>query len=186
MLTEIGLRSASAAIAKLETPEGRRGSDEGVRMRILKNILIGLGSLFGLLIVFAIVTGISSARFKSEQTAFVTKYATDLSRRWELADVYDRPSNSLIEQAATPQGQQAMQQFRALGALRSVKDVDLRNYMMGSPGTTAAFALKGTFDNEKALVTVTVLKNSGAVRVQGFHADPIPGHGFSSPARAQT
>jgi hypothetical protein len=82
-------------------------------MRIFKNILIGLGALFGLLIVLAIVTRISSARFKSDQTAVVTQYATDLSRRWELADVYDRSSNSLVEQAATPQGQQAMQQLRA-------------------------------------------------------------------------
>jgi len=155
-------------------------------MGILKKILIGLGSLFALIIVLAVVMGGFSARFKREQTPFVTTFVTDLSRRWELADVYDRLSNDFIEQANTPNGRQAMQQIRTLGALQSVQDMELRNYNAGTAGTTAVFAFKGTFENNAALVTVTVLKKSGMVRVQGFHVDPIPGGNLRSPARAQT
>jgi hypothetical protein len=155
-------------------------------MQIFKKILVGLGSIFALLIVFVSVMGYSSARFKAEQAPFVTKFVTDLSRQWDLADVYDRLTNDCAAQAGTAQGQQAMKRLGGLGALRSMEDLELRNYMMGTFGTTAVFAFKGTFENDQALMTVTVLKKSGTVRVQGFHADPIPGHNISSPARAQT
>src|ERR1700728_4174418 len=109
-------------------------------MGFLKKVLLGLGSVFGLLIVFIIVMGIFSVRFKDQQSGFVTTFVTDLSRRWELADVYARVSNTLIEQADTAEGRQAMQRIRALGALRSVQDLELRSYNVGTFGTTAVFA----------------------------------------------
>lgn len=155
-------------------------------MRILKNVLLGLGSLFGLLVVLAIVMGISSAHFKTQQTPFVTRFVTDLSRHWELADVYDRLSNTFIEQAGSAQGRQIMQRFRTLGALRSLQDLELRNYSMTTTGTTAVFSFKGTFETDAALVTVTVLKTSGTVRVLAFHLDPIPGRNLPSLPRTQT
>jgi hypothetical protein len=37
-------------------------------MRVLKKILIGLGSLIGLIIASAVLMGLFSARFKSQQT----------------------------------------------------------------------------------------------------------------------
>jgi hypothetical protein len=111
---------------------------------------------------------------------------TDLSRRWELADVYDRLTNNFIQLANTPNGRQPMQQIRVLGALQSVRDFELCNYAAGTAGTTAAFSLKDAFENDAALVPVTVLKKSGTVRVHGFHVDPIPGGGICSPTRAQT
>lgn len=155
-------------------------------MRIVKKILVGLGSIFALLVVLAFVMGISSARFKTQQTPFVTSFVTDLSHRWEIGDVYDRLSNSFIEQASTADGQQALQRLRSLGALRSVQDLELRNYFAGTSGTTAVFAFKGAFENGVGLVTVTLLKKSGAVRVQAFHVDPMAGGAVQSPARAQT
>jgi hypothetical protein len=57
----------------------------------VKKILIGLGSIFAALVVFAIVMGISSARFKSQQTPFgpECRLAVDLhgpgsSYRWSM------------------------------------------------------------------------------------------------------
>jgi hypothetical protein len=155
-------------------------------MGVLKKCLIGLGSLFGLLIIIAIALGISSWHFKSQQTPFVTRFVADLSHRWEIADVYDRLSNSFIEQASTPDGQRSLQRIRTLGALSSIRDVELRNYTAGTLGTTAVFAFKGTFENGVALVTVTLLKKSGTVRVQGFHVDPVPGDAIPSHTRTQT
>jgi CO/xanthine dehydrogenase Mo-binding subunit len=73
-----------------------------------------------------------------------------------------------------------------LGALRSLQDLELRNYSMTTTGTTAVFSFKGTFETDAALVTVTVLKTSGAVRVLAFHLDPIPGRNFPSLPRTQT
>jgi hypothetical protein len=154
-------------------------------MAIVKKLLIGLGTVFGLLIFFAIVMGISSSHFKTQQSSFVTSFVTDLSRRWELADVYDRVTNTLIQQADTAQGRQAMQRIRALGALRSIQDLELRNYYVGTGGTTAVFALKGVFENEIALVTVNLVKKAGTIRVQGFQVDPIPGSAIQAHAKAQ-
>jgi len=155
-------------------------------MQILKRVLLGLGSLFGLIVVLAIVMGISSAHFKIQQAPFVTRFVTDLSHRWELTDVYDRLSNNFIEQAGSAEGQLALRRIKTLGALRSVQDLEIRNYSMMTSGSTAIFAFKGTFDNDLALVTVTVLRKSGTVRVMAFHVDPIPGRTVPSPARAQT
>jgi hypothetical protein len=76
---------------------------------VLKNILIALGVLFGAFIALAIGVGISSARFRTEQIPFVTAYVTDLYRHWELADVYDRSSNSFLQQATSRQGQDLLQ-----------------------------------------------------------------------------
>jgi hypothetical protein len=53
---------------------------------------------------------------------------TDLSKRWDIADVHDRMANPFIEQAGTPQTQQLLQQFKQLGALTSVHDLELRSY----------------------------------------------------------
>jgi hypothetical protein len=154
-------------------------------MAILKKLLVGLGSVFGLLIILAIATGISSWHFKTQQSGFVTSFVTDLSRRWEVADVHDRMTNTLIQQADSAEGRQAIQRIRALGSLRSAQDLELRNYYVGTAGTTAVFALKGVFENEIAIVTVNVLKKSGTIRVQGFHVDPIPGAAVRAHAKAQ-
>jgi len=155
-------------------------------VRILKRVLLGLGSFCGLIIVVAIVLAMSSAHFKTQQAPFVTSFVIDLSHRWKLADVQDRLSDHFIEQASSAEGQLALRRISTLGALRSVQDLEIRNYSMMTNGTTAVFAFKGTFDNDVALVTVTVLRKSGTVRVMAFHIDPIPGRTVPSPARVQT
>ena len=138
-------------------------------MRVLKNILIGLGGLF--LVVLAVFAwiGVSSSQFRKEQAPFVETFVTDLSKRWDIADVYDRMANPFIEQAGTPQARQLLHQFRQLGALKSVHDLELRSYNSTNNGRTGLFFFKGTFENGDAVVDVTIIKKSGAVRVMGFY-----------------
>jgi hypothetical protein len=57
---------------------------------------------------------------------------------------------------------------------------------MTTTGTTAVFSFKGTFETDAALMSVTVLKTSGTVRVLAFHLDPIPGRNLPSLPRTQT
>ena len=138
-------------------------------MRVLKNILIGLGALFlVVLFLFAWVRG-SSNQFRKEQAPFVESFVTDLSKRWDIADVHDRLANPLIEQAGTPQTQQLLHQFKQLGALKSVHDLELRAYKSYNDGRTGLFSFKGTFENGEAVVNVTIVKKDDAVRVLGFY-----------------
>jgi hypothetical protein len=138
-------------------------------MRVLKNILIGLGSLFLVIIALVAWTQVSSREFRNEQAPFVETFVTDLSRRWDLADVHDRLADSYIKQASTPQVQQLLHQFKQLGALKSVHDLELRSYSAINNRQIGNFSFKGIFENGEAVVNVAIAKKAGPVRVLGFY-----------------
>jgi hypothetical protein len=138
-------------------------------VRILKNILIGLGVLFLVVLAFFAWIGVSSSQFRKEQAPFVETFVTDLSKHWDIADVYDRMANPFIEQAGSPQAQQLLHQFKRLGALKSVRDLELRSYNTNNNTRTGLFSFKGTFENGEAVVNVTIVKKDGAVRVLGVY-----------------
>jgi len=137
-------------------------------MRVVKNILIGLGVLF--LVVLALLSwvGVSSSHFRKEETPFVEKFVKDLSKRWDTADVYDRMTSDFIIQAGTPQAQQLLHQFKELGALKSVQDLELLGYKSFNTERSGVFSFKGTFENGTGVVQVTIVKKEGAVHVIGF------------------
>ena len=138
-------------------------------MRVVKTILIGLGALFIMVIALLAWVGVSGSQFRKEQAPFVETFVADLSKRWDIADVHDRLANPLIEQASTPQTQQLLHQFKQLGALKSVHDLELRAYKTYNNGRTGLFSFKGTFENGEAVVNVTIIKKDGAVRVLSFY-----------------
>jgi hypothetical protein len=144
-------------------------SRKGRQMRVLKNILIGLGVLFLVVLAFFAWIGVSSRQFRKEEAPFVETFVTDLSKRWDIADVHERMANSFIEQAGTPQAQQLLHQFKQLGGLKSAHDLELRNYYASSNGRTGIFSFKGTFESGEGMVQVTIVKKDGAVRVLGFY-----------------
>jgi hypothetical protein len=137
-------------------------------MRVLKKILIGLGVLFLVVIAFLAWTGVSSRQFRQEQAPFVETFVTDLSKRWDIADVHDRMGSRFIEQASTPQAQELLHRFKQLGALISVHDLELRSYLYNNNGRTGNFSFRGTFEHGEGVVNVTIVKKDGAVRVSGF------------------
>ena len=69
-------------------------------MRVLKNILIGLGVIFLVALAFFAWIGVSGSQFRKEQAPFVEAFVTDLSKRWDIADVYDRLANPLSNRPA--------------------------------------------------------------------------------------
>ena len=137
-------------------------------MRVLKNILIGFGVLFVLVIAFISWIGVSSSHFRKAQTPFVETFFTDLSKHWDIADVYDRLEAPIIEQAETPHGQDLLRQFKKLGALRSVRDLELRSFKANNRTRTGSFSFKGAFENGEAVVNVIVVERDATVRVFGF------------------
>jgi len=137
-------------------------------MRWFKNILIGFGVLFALLIVFLISMYISSTHFKAEEAPVATAFMMDLSRRWVVHDVSERMANELLAQMATAQGQQTVQFLEQLGAMRSAQDIEMRNYFLTPTSGTALFTFKATFENGEAVVDVNVRKNQLGSRVLGF------------------
>lgn len=138
-------------------------------MRVLKNILIGLGVLFLVILALFAWVRVSSIQFRKEQAPFVEKFVTTLSKRWDIADVYDRMASPFVDQAGTPQAQQLLHQFKQLGALTSVHDLELRSYKSDKGGQTGLFSFKGEFENGEALVNVTIVEKDGGARVLGFY-----------------
>lgn len=137
-------------------------------MRILGKVLVGLGAVFALIIALFVWLGIAGQRFKNAETPFVTQFVTDLSRHWDVADVSDRSTTTLIEQASSAQGRQALRTFKQLGSLRSIHDFTLRNYYRGTGGATAVLSMRASFEYGDAVVDVTLQRRDGAVRVNGF------------------
>lgn len=138
-------------------------------MRVLKNILIGLGVLSLVVLAFFAWIRVSSSQFRQEQAPFVEAFVIDLSKRWDIADVHGRMTNPFIEETSTPQAQQLLHQFKRLGTLKSVHDLKLRAYKSYNGEQTGLFSFKGIFENGEAVMNVTIVKNDGAVRVLGFY-----------------
>jgi hypothetical protein len=130
---------------------------------------MALGGIFLLAVILFGWLGLRSAQFKAQQQPFVTTFVTDLSRRWDVADVDTRTADALIEQVRTPQGQHLLNQFRQLGTLKSVHDFALRNYSTGTEGQRGVFSFTGTFDNGSAVVDITLVEKGDSTRVIGFY-----------------
>jgi len=135
----------------------------------VKKILIGLGALFFVIIALFGWLAVSGSQFRKEQASFVETFVTDLSKRWNIEDVYDRLATPFIEEAYTPQAQQLLHQFKQLGALKSVRDLKLGSYNANNNGRSGNFTFMGTFENGEAAVEVNITKKDGTVRVLGFH-----------------
>jgi hypothetical protein len=138
-------------------------------VRALKKLLMSLGAIFLLAVIFVGWLGFRSAQFRARQEPFVTAFVMDLSKRWDVADVYTRTADALVEQVRTPQGQQLLNQFRRLGTLKSVRDFELRNYYSGNDGQRGVFSFNGTFENGSAVVDITLIERGDSTRVIGFY-----------------
>ena len=141
------------------------------QMRALKKILIGFGVLLLMIGAFVSWLSVSSSYFRKEHTHFVETFIADLSKRWDIDDVHDRIADAVVSKARSPEGQHLLHQLAQLGALKSIRDVELRGYRSHGSEKTGYFSLRGTFENGEAEIELTIIENSGTVRVAGFYVD---------------
>jgi hypothetical protein len=155
-------------------------ADSFPTMHVLKKLLAGLGVLLLAVIALSALLGGGSVRFKSQQEPFVRNFLTDLSRHWVLAEVQDRLASEFVEQAGTAQGQRLLREFRQLGPIRTIRDVELHTYAVNPKAQTGVFSLKATFANGEAEVSVTVVRRERATRVLSLYMtgrrllEPLP------------
>jgi len=143
-------------------------------MKLIKNILLGLGAIFVILIVVAVYLFGESSDFKKEHEQFVRDYTHKFSQEWEISSVSDQSTNELLVNIATPSGQDVINLFRSYGKLVEINDVTLNNFTTHAGGaTTGEFILNTKFENAKALVTVTVHEEDDIIKVDGFHIKPL-------------
>lgn len=143
-------------------------------MNIIKKILIGLGAIFALFIALAIFLAGESSEFKDKNEQFVKDFTNTFSQQWDISSVSQSLTNDMLSQIKTPNGQHALNVFRSLGKLVEITDLELHNYNSHTSGiTTGVFKFKAQFENGSTLVTVTLQEKDNAVRVHGFHIDPI-------------
>lgn len=143
-------------------------------MKILKNILVGFGAIFMLLIGLAIFLAGSSAEFKEKHEQFVRDFTREFSQNWEIDSVKVKITNELQSQIKTTKGKHALKVFSSLGRLIEITDMELLNYSAHTSGpTTGVFKFKAKFDNAYTIVSVTVQEMDNTARVNGFHIEPI-------------
>jgi hypothetical protein len=143
-------------------------------MKIIKNILIGLGVVFAIFIGLAIFLFGESSEFKERNEQFVKDFTQEFSQEWTIGRVSDRTTNDFLSQISTPNGQHALMQFKTFGKLVKIEDVEMGNYSTATgSGATGVIKFKAEFENVKALVTVTVREKDGEAKVHGFHIDPL-------------
>jgi len=139
-------------------------------MKILKNILIGFGGLFVILIVLVVFLAGSSSDFKEEYEPFTKQFLADFSVSWDRASVIDRMSNSLIEDTSTQDVQNFLHQLQGLGELKSFGEITIENYTTHTDtGEEAIFSISTQFEAGHALWKISVSVIDDAARITGIH-----------------
>lgn len=143
-------------------------------MKIIKNILTGLGVLLVLIIVLIIFLAGASSEFKEKHQEFVISYTKTLSEDWDFSTVSTQTTNDMLSILDTPNGRHAIRVFKSLGKLVEITDMELQNYSTHAGGPSVGiFKFKAHFKNANTLVTVTVHDIDGVAKVHSFHVDPI-------------
>lgn len=140
----------------------------GSAVRVLRRVLFGLGAAVLALYALTSWLGSSSMRFASAQSVFINQFLSDLSQRWELTDVEDRVSGPLARQAGSPEGQRELTQFRPLGALRLISELQLQRYALSDDDRTGVFSARAQFAHGGAHIQIIVTQHHNAVRVESL------------------
>jgi hypothetical protein len=132
-------------------------------------LTIGLGLL--LVVVLGVLSwiGYSSLRFRQRETPFVTAFVQDLSVRWSLEDVRPRLDARFLAQAQTARGRGELENFRRLGTLVAVRDLQTSKFLYNPAGSAGIFAFAGEFAQGTAGVRVTLVEKAGQARVLAIH-----------------
>jgi hypothetical protein len=145
-----------------------------MRPKFVRRALMVLGALAVVLMALSVWVGVNSVRFRKRERPFVIAFAQDLSRRWQFNDVYARLDHQIILQSNTDAGRRSLARFSRLGALRSVNDFEMNNFLFDPDnGSLGVFSFKGTFDHGAALVRVTLSERRGVTRVLGLDISRI-------------
>lgn len=134
-------------------------------LKILKNILIGLGVIFILVISLFVFLASESSEFTDKHTNFVENFVKEFSVNWDIADVHSDVTNDMLRQIKTLDGQKAISTFMQLGKLISIDNLSLINYSSNTSGDSGIFEYKGQFQNGAALVRIEVIEKDENVKV---------------------
>ena len=143
-------------------------------MKIIKNILIGLGLITVFFIAAIAFLAGESSEFKKANENFVSKFTRDYSSAWDITSVSEFTTNDFLSQINSSKGKQATRFFQSLGKVVEISDMELSNYNSHTDGiTTGTFKFKATFEHAKTLVTVTVQEVNNITKIQGLYIDAL-------------
>lgn len=142
-------------------------------MKVIKNILLGLGALFLLIVVFFTFLWGESSDFKEQNALFINNYLETFSTNWDLDDVKDQMTNGLLIEINTPNGTNAMNYFKTLGRLQEIRDLEINNYNTTLSGKTGVFLFKAKFQYSDTVVKMILQKNEDGVKVNGLYITPL-------------
>ncbi len=144
-------------------------------MKIIKAILIGLGVVFVLLVAFVSYVAVQSGKFEKEHAPFVRTFMAEFSKDWDVSAVEHSLTPEFIGQIGTPAGRDAIRQFRQLGRLKEITELDLDHFTTHAGINSykyGVFVLRAEFENAAAMITLSLVVDEKGARVEGLRINP--------------
>jgi len=143
-------------------------------MKIIKYILLGLGSIFAIFLIFAAFTAVDSYSIKQENELFVKNFAESFSQNWDIEHVKKDLTSELINQIGTPEGKRIIKIFESYGRLVEMDDIAFKHFKSNFNGEKIIqLEFNAKYEHGLAVVTITLQEKNDIVKVHGFHIDPV-------------
>lgn len=137
-----------------------------------------IGAIFTVVIALTAVIALPYIQhfnrdFKADNAQYIENFVRDFSTTWEITSIKDQLSNQLLSQIAEPEGQIALAQYRTLGALEDIRDLELTGYESNAQEEVGVFQFKARFHNADTIITFTLIKSEIGNRVDGMKIKTI-------------
>ncbi len=145
-------------------------------MKIIKNILIGIGVIFVVIVGFVIFIIGNSSVFREEKTPFIEYFMSEFSEGWKTSSVNSRFTNDLRRHIDSPKGRHDLEAMQSLGVLESMSEPELGFYTNPiNSGKWGKFTFKAQFSNGFAFVELSVVEKDDKTQVDSLHFTPAYG-----------
>ena len=134
---------------------------------------MGLGAIFLLILAGVFYLFNTTDNFKDENAVFVEQFLYKYSERWETSDVRDMLSKEFLSSLNTGDSRRAITNFKSLGKLRKISEIEMTSYNAMNSETTGTFVLKAKFENSITAVTVSVRKDERGLRILSLNINAI-------------
>jgi len=144
-------------------------------VKVIKTILIGFGIIFVLLVAFISYVAVQSGKFEKEHAPFVKSFMAEFSKDWDVSAVEHLLTPEFIDQIDTSSGREAMRQFRQLGRLKEITELNLDHFSTHA-GTNSykygVFVLRAEFEHATTMITLSLVVDENGARVEGLRINP--------------
>ena len=148
---------------------------------MLKKFLMGLGAIFAVLLIAAIVLVIHGTADDKQSRAYADAAVKAIASNWNEQALFDRVSPDFIKATTRAEVDSLFARLRTLGRMTrygGAKGESFTNFdlLARKATTTAVYIASAQFEHGAAQIRITLVKRDAAWRILGFfvHGQPSP------------